>query len=197
MFLVCGSCIICLLFFLMFRVVQIYIIKWTTGILQTEVEEAVIKQKQAKAAVDIQRYFILSCLMTKPTKWHVRPAKTQISLGSRPVWSERCLHEESSLSAQRDSDQTGPIPRLIWVFAGHTCHFVCFVMRWLIVCLHNTARGSCFMSMKGQWSRTDTVKFYNLPKTLHSWHTWQQGCWPNSASQNISVWGDKSTFGHS
>ena len=33
--------------------------------------------------------------MTKPTKWHVRPAKTQISLGIRPVWSE------SSLSAWR------------------------------------------------------------------------------------------------
>ena len=29
--------------------------------------------------------------MTNPTKWHVRPAKTQISLGIRPVWSEyRC-----------------------------------------------------------------------------------------------------------
>ena len=27
----------------------------------------------------------MSCLMTKPTKWHVRPAKTQISLGIRPV----------------------------------------------------------------------------------------------------------------
>ena len=26
-----------------------------------------------------------SRLMTKPTKWHVRPAKTQISLGIRPV----------------------------------------------------------------------------------------------------------------
>ena len=25
--------------------------------------------------------------MTKPTKWHVRPAKTQVSLGIRPVWS--------------------------------------------------------------------------------------------------------------
>ena len=25
--------------------------------------------------------------MTKPTKWHVRPGKTQISLGIRPVWS--------------------------------------------------------------------------------------------------------------
>ena len=32
---------------------------------------------------------------TKPTKWHVRPAKTQISLGIRQVWSE------SSLSAWR------------------------------------------------------------------------------------------------
>ena len=27
----------------------------------------------------------LSRLMIKPTKWHVRPAKTQISLGIRPV----------------------------------------------------------------------------------------------------------------
>ena len=32
--------------------------------------------------------------MTKPTKWHVRPAKTQISLCIRPVWS-CCPHEES------------------------------------------------------------------------------------------------------
>ena len=69
--------------------------------------------------------------MTKSTKWHVRPAKTQISLGIRPVWSE------SSLSAWRhhrslaihwthseDSDQTGRIPRLIWFLAGPTYHFV-------------------------------------------------------------------------
>ena len=33
----------------------------------------------------------LSRLMTKPTKWHVRPAKTQISLGIRPVWSASVL----------------------------------------------------------------------------------------------------------
>ena len=37
----------------------------------------------------------MSRIVTKPTKWHVRPAKTQISLGIRPVWSE------SSLSAWR------------------------------------------------------------------------------------------------
>ena len=73
----------------------------------------------------------------------VRPAKIQISLGIRPVWSE------SSLSAQRvakdpsflhadseDSDQTGRMPRLIWVFAGRTCHFADFVMRRLIFWKH-------------------------------------------------------------
>ena len=30
-----------------------------------------------------------------------------------------------------ESDQTGRTLRLIWVFAGRTCHFVGFVMRWL------------------------------------------------------------------
>ena len=30
----------------------------------------------------------MSRSMTKPTKWHVRLAKTQISLDIRPVWSE-------------------------------------------------------------------------------------------------------------
>ena len=33
----------------------------------------------------------MSHLMTKPTKWHVRPAKTQISLGIHPAWSESSL----------------------------------------------------------------------------------------------------------
>ena len=36
------------------------------------------------------------------------------------------LHADS-----KDSDQTGRMPRLIWVFAGRTCHFVGFVMKWL------------------------------------------------------------------
>ena len=34
---------------------------------------------------------IMSRLMTKPIKWHVRPAKTQIGLGICPVWSESWL----------------------------------------------------------------------------------------------------------
>ena len=68
--------------------------------------------------------------MTKSTKWHVRPAK--------PRWSEsslcthwvakdpRFLHVDS-----KDSDLSGRMPRLIWVFAGLTSHFVGFVVRWL------------------------------------------------------------------
>ena len=65
----------------------------------------------------------------------VRPAKTQISLGIPPVWSE------SSLSAWRklgslathwahsdDTDQTGRMPRLIRVFAGRTV--ILLVLSW-------------------------------------------------------------------
>ena len=37
------------------------------------------------------------------------------------------LHADSE-----GSDQTGRMPRLIWIFAGRTCHFVGFVMRRLI-----------------------------------------------------------------
>ena len=43
----------------------------------------------------------MSCLMTKPIKWHVHPSKTQISLDICPVWSE------SSLSAMKKA----------WVFS--------------------------------------------------------------------------------
>ena len=80
----------------------------------------------------------MSRFTTKPTLWQVRPGKTQISLGIRPVWSESSLcalmvakglvflHADSE-----DSDQTGRMSRLIWVFAGRTCHFVCFIIRRL------------------------------------------------------------------
>ena len=59
----------------------------------------------------------------------VRPAKTQISLGIRPVWSESsvCTHwvakDPGFLYADsEDSDQPGQMPRLICVFAGQQPH---------------------------------------------------------------------------
>ena len=91
----------------------------------------------------------MSRLTTKPTKWFVRPAKTQISLGIRLVWSESSLcaqwvaKDPSFLHADsEDSDQTGRMPRLIWVFAGRTCHFVGFVMSWLIYYYENLPHAS-------------------------------------------------------
>ena len=55
----------------------------------------------------------------------VRPAKTQISLGICPLWSESSL-DDLLIAKDRiylhadseDSDQTGRMPRLIWVFIG-------------------------------------------------------------------------------
>ena len=77
--------------------------------------------------------------MTKPTKWHERPAKTQINLGIRRLRSKSSLcaqwvaKDPSFLHGDSEgSDQTGRMPRLIWVFAGRTFHFVGFVMRWII-----------------------------------------------------------------
>ena len=63
----------------------------------------------------------------KTNKISVRPAKTQISLGIRPVWSESLLCAQwvakgpSCFQADsEDSDQTGRMPRLIWGLAGRT-----------------------------------------------------------------------------
>ena len=80
----------------------------------------------------------------KTNKVTVHPAKTQMSLGIRPVWSEsslcaewvakdpRFLHADSE-----DSDQTGRMPRLIWVFAGRVVILLAlscrgsYVLLWL------------------------------------------------------------------
>ena len=79
----------------------------------------------------------------KTNKMSVRPAKTQISLGIRPVWSESSLcaqwiakgpmflHADST-----DSDQTGRMPRLIWVFAGRT--LILLVLSWCGSCTRPT-----------------------------------------------------------
>ena len=63
----------------------------------------------------------------KTNKMAVHPAKTQISLGILPVWSESLLSAWRNLGFlathwvhSEDSDQTGWMARLIWVFTRHT-----------------------------------------------------------------------------
>ena len=75
--------------------------------------------------------------MTKPAKLHVPPAKTQISLGISPVWSESSLYTQlnvgslaSHLAHSEDwsdwVDSKADLS-LLWVHS----HFVGFIMRQL------------------------------------------------------------------
>ena len=80
---------------------------------------------------------LMSCSMTKPTKWPVLLANTHISLGICPVWSvfsalsER-LRTQGFFMWTAKTDQTRQMHRLIRAFAGCTGHSVGFVMLWLI-----------------------------------------------------------------
>ena len=84
----------------------------------------------------------------KTNKLSVRPAKTQISLGIRPIWSEsslcaQWLAKDSSFphADSEDSDQTGRMPRLTCVFAGLTA--ILLVLSRLI-CDKRVSKGSPF-----------------------------------------------------
>ena len=76
-------------------------------------------------------YHISQC-MTKPTKWHVRPAKTQISLGICPVWSvfAVCMKKAWVLSypssAQRRLIRLGQCPG--WPESSLGAHAILLVL---------------------------------------------------------------------
>ena len=86
--------------------------------------------------------------MSKPTKWPVRPAKTQISLAIRQDWSEPSLFTRRSneylathWAHSDDSDQTGRMLRLIWVFAQRTsfCWF-CYLAAQTVTIWHHCSK---------------------------------------------------------
>ena len=129
----------------------------------------------------------------------VRPAKTEISLGIRPVWSESSLCAQwvakdlSVLHADsKDSDQTGQMPRQIWVFAGRTLVLLvlscrssyCFQRsvtkgrkRYLIVFLHNVAYFYFITSLSfdARGEKRLSICAYRLCRPLATfWHAY----WP-------------------
>ena len=111
----------------------------------------------------------------------VRPAKTRISLGIRPVWSEsslcaqwvaedpRFLHVDSE-----DSDQTGRMPRLIWVFAG--CTLILLVLSWRGSYINvKKKKYSSWFKSYGQFSQTACGRTHNCtncPGTDTNW-SWE------------------------
>ena len=107
----------------------------------------------------------------KTNKVSVRPAKTQISLGIRLVWPESSLSAWRKLGSlathwahSEDSDQTGRMPRLIWVFAGYT--LILLVL-------------SCCGSNMTQW--------IHIRKVKHRIKTFQNKLSPISISHRRSV----------
>ena len=75
--------------------------------------------------------------MTKPTKWHVCPVKTQISLGICQVWSESSLSAWRKLGslathwANSEVSDWADVQADLSLYWVHSC-FVGFVMRQLI-----------------------------------------------------------------
>ena len=69
--------------------------------------------------------------MTKPTMWLCAQQRLRSAWAfAQSDQSLHCPHEET-LGPQQPIECTGQMPRLSWVFTGHTCHFVGFVMRRL------------------------------------------------------------------
>ena len=117
----------------------------------------------------------------------VRPAKTQINLGIRPAWSEsslcapwaakyrRFLHADSD-----DSDQTGRMPRLIWVFAERTLTSLVLSCRGLrMVC-------------KCKWESVCTILPHFQPSQLELLASfcvsWIPVCWLVWYLRVLKVW---------
>ena len=144
----------------------------------------------------------MSRLMTKLTKWFVRPAKTQISLGIRSVWSEPSLTAWRKLRSlathwahSEDSDQIGRMPKLIWVFAGRTV--ILLVLSWG----SSSDSGSdwseftynfifpCSILMNGQTVKNRAVYVVGGEIYFWTWKTFEQdktNCAPNGNSDQIN-----------
>ena len=120
--------------------------------------------------------------MTKPTTWlctqrRLRSAWSSAQSDQSSLCGQWVAKDPSFLHADReDSDQTGRMPRLIWVFAGCTCHFVGFVMRRLILLSemehHKTYKITCICAV---WSESLLgalwVSASQEPKLLHIYCT--------------------------
>ena len=103
-------------------------------------------------------------------KYEPRHDKTN-KVTVRPVWSETSLsawRKRGSLATHwahsEDSDQTGRVPRLIWVFAGRTA-----------ILLVLSCRGSIMFKPRLLFHKTTAVCSFRTPSTF------LQGCFSSSS----------------
>ena len=136
----------------------------------------------------------VSRLMTKTTKWHVRPLKTQISPGILPVWSESSLFTSRKLGSLATpieciakTDQTGQMPRLMCVFARHSV--ILLVLSWggscrclvlFQLCLEVLDAVICYSYLPSECLQhfvASLCNLVNIPKFCEgSWEVWWFVC---------------------
>ena len=133
---------------------------------------------------NLQLCSYMSRNMTKQIKWHVRPAKTQISLGNCPVWSVFIMDAQADQSLPCPHGETlGPKLHIEHIaktlirmrgckgwsesLLGRTCHFVGFVILWLTL---------SFISHTGRLSLQR--KIHHFPNRLN---------WPNTLKTASSI----------
>ena len=105
----------------------------------------------------------LSHDMTKPTKWLCAQRRLRSAwVSAQSDQSSLCAHWVAKgpkfLHADSvDSDQTGRMPRLIWVFAGRT-----------LTLLVLSCRGSCLIPVSSIWVTLDIYTIYNTDAVIYS-----------------------------
>ena len=97
--------------------------------------------------------------MTKATKWHVHPAKTQMS--SLSAW-RKLGSLANHWAHSKDSDQTGRMPRLIWVFAGRIATLL--VLSW----------GGLNCLVRVQFFHHDINTAHLGPNACRKWGRWDR-----------------------
>ena len=132
--------------------------------------------------------------MTKPTKWHVRPGKSQISLGIRQLQSDQSLHcpHEESLGPKLPIMQTAKtlIRQILSLHWTHS-HFVGFVMRWLIshyfyTSLMKIQQIKKFCSIKEQPCTSRKLFFHMHKQMLICWVIWNECCFCNLSTDFLN-----------
>ena len=118
-------------------------------------------------------------------QWRLRSAWASAQSDQSSLCTQRVAKDPRFLHADsKDSDQTGRMPRLIWVFAGCTCYFVGFVMRLLNLWLQTSqdfVSGSYALLCKHIWAVT--------------WQNLQSDCAPSEDSDqpgHLWVWSESS-----
>ena len=132
-------------------------------------------------------YIWAAAWLTMPTKWFMCLAKTLIRLGRCPGWLESLLCALCMGSQEPKASSCGQgrlwwvwaDPRLIWIFAGHTGHFVGFVVLWHIlgcgVGLHLSPTPGewvgaqiCELNATYKFCKTLVLGFSSLPSSIKS-----------------------------